>query len=134
MDEEDVPPYGSELRALRGWGSYDPVVGHEGIGTIVKLGPDVEANLHGRKAGVKWLYSACGACAVCTRGHASNCPQQLNAGKRRPGTLQRYVVADARYLTFILDGVPDEEAAPLLCAELTMMGAVWKLEDVVERG
>ncbi|KAF6834010.1 Alcohol dehydrogenase 3, mitochondrial [Colletotrichum musicola] len=125
---------GSELRALRRWGSYDPVVGHEGVGTIVKLGPDVDANLHGRTAGVKWLYSACGACAACAKGHANTCPRQLNTSKQRPGTLQRYVVANARYLTLIPDGVPDEEAAPLLCAGLTMMGAVGKLEGEVERG
>ncbi|KAF6827056.1 Alcohol dehydrogenase 3, mitochondrial [Colletotrichum plurivorum] len=125
---------GSELRALRGWGSYNPIVGHEGVGVVVELGAGVDSNLRGRRAGVKWLYSACSACAACARGHGNNCPRQLNTGKQRPGTLQRYVVADARYLTLIPDGVRDEEAAPLLCAGLTMMGAVSKLEGEVERG
>ncbi|KAF4815497.1 Alcohol dehydrogenase 2 [Colletotrichum tropicale] len=119
---------GSETRAFRGWGVYDPIVGHEGVGRIVKLGPGVSEEFLGQKVGVKWLYSACGTCSVCVRGHQNNCPKQLNTGKHRPGTLQQYVVADSRYVTKIPDGLPDAEVAPLLCAGLTMMGAVSKLE------
>ncbi|OLN86100.1 Alcohol dehydrogenase 3, mitochondrial [Colletotrichum chlorophyti] len=125
---------GSEVRAFRGWGVYDRIIGHEGIGKVVKLGENVADDLLGRIVGVKWLYSACGACSVCLRGHANNCPNQLNTGKHRPGTLQHYVVADSRYLTLIPDGVAAPDAAPLLCAGLTMMGAVSKLEGDLSRG
>ncbi|KAK1977059.1 chaperonin 10-like protein [Colletotrichum cereale] len=125
---------GSEVRALRGWGAYDPIVGHEGVGVVVGLGEDVPEPLLGQRVGVKWLYSACGACSACARGFSNNCPGQLNTGKHRPGTLQRYVVADARYLTRIPAGVNDEEAAPLLCAGLTMMGAVSMLDGELSRG
>ncbi|WQF89519.1 Putative alcohol dehydrogenase, zinc-type, GroES-like superfamily, NAD(P)-binding domain superfamily [Colletotrichum destructivum] len=124
---------GSEVRALRGWGSYDPIVGHEGIGSVVKLGGHVPESLLGRKVGVKWLYRACGECSVCVRGFSNNCPKQLNTGKQRPGTLQQYVVADSRYLTPIPRGISDEEAAPLLCAGLTMMGAVSMLDNDLSR-
>lgn len=37
------------------------------------------------------------------------------------------MIADARYVTEIPDGLPGEVAAPLLCAGLTMAGAVSKL-------
>ncbi|TQN69649.1 Alcohol dehydrogenase 2 [Colletotrichum shisoi] len=124
---------GSEIRALHGWGSYDPIVGHEGIGSVVKLGDHVPESLLRRKVGVKWLYRACGECSVCIRGFSNNCPKQLNTGKQRPGTLQQYVVADSRYLTPIPRGISDEEAAPLLCAGLTMMGAVSMLDNNLSR-
>ncbi|KAK2055423.1 GroES-like protein [Colletotrichum caudatum] len=125
---------GSEVRALRGWGVYDPIVGHEGVGIVVGLGDAAPPSLLGQRVGVKWLYRACGACSSCARGFPNNCPAQLNTGKHRAGTLQRYVVADARYLTRIPPGLGDEEAAPLLCAGLTMMGAVSMLDGELSRG
>ncbi|KAL0937974.1 putative alcohol dehydrogenase [Colletotrichum truncatum] len=125
---------GSETRALRGWGAYDPIVGHEGVGIVVRLGPSAPPDLLGRKVGVKWLYSACGTCSACVRRHHNNCPKQINTGKQRPGTLQQFAVADSRYLTVIPEGLDDAEVAPLLCAGLTMMGAVSKLQGELERG
>ena len=49
---------GSEVRAVSGWGPYDPIVGHEGVGTVVQQGENVNPGLMGRGVGVKWLYSA----------------------------------------------------------------------------
>ncbi|RGP72893.1 alcohol dehydrogenase [Fusarium longipes] len=125
---------GSEIRALSGWGAYDSIVGHEGIGTVVKLGQDVGATLLNKRVGVKWLYSACGMCTICKRGYHNNCPKQLNTGKHVPGTLQEYMIADARHVTEIPDDIPGEVAAPLLCAGLTMAGAVSKLVGYADKG
>ena len=86
----------------------------------------------GQRVGIKWLYSACGKCTPCQRGFPNNCPKQQNTGKHVPGTLQQYAVADARYVTTITDDVSSEVAAPLLCAGLTMSGALSKLTDVAE--
>jgi propanol-preferring alcohol dehydrogenase len=84
--------------------------------------------------GVKWLYSACGTCTICKKGYPNNCPKQLNTGKHVPGTLQEYMIADARYVTEIPGGLAGEVAAPLLCAGLTMAGAVSKLKGYAEKG
>jgi propanol-preferring alcohol dehydrogenase len=48
--------------------------------------------------------------------------------------LQQYVIADARFLTLIPEGVADEVAAPLLCAGLTMVGALGRLDNDVHPG
>lgn len=85
----------------------------------------------GERVGVKWLYSACGTCSVCSRGWYHNCALQRNTSRNVPGTLQQYVVADARFLTRIPAGLKEEVAAPLLCAGLTMVGAVEKLDSSV---
>ncbi|CAK7214715.1 hypothetical protein SEUCBS140593_002284 [Sporothrix eucalyptigena] len=126
---------GSEIRALNGWGVYNPIVGHEGVGTVVQAGDDVGSSLLGQRVGVKWLYSACGdaagvpACSACCRGFANNCSRQTNTGRHVPGTLQQYVLADARFVTTNFPPtLPSEVVAPLLCAGLTMMGAVGKVD------
>ncbi|CAI4217774.1 unnamed protein product [Parascedosporium putredinis] len=118
------------LRALYGYGPYQTVVGHEGVGTVVKLGPGVQDDFLHQRVGVKWVYSACGECAICRKGFENNCPNQINTGRHVAGTLQQYVVADARYVTPIPADLPSETAAPLLCAGLTMAGAVSKLRDL----
>jgi propanol-preferring alcohol dehydrogenase len=116
------------------WGLYNSIIGHEGVGTVVKAGHEVPEYLLGERVGVKWLYSACNECSVCKRGFPHNCAQQLNTSRHVPGTLQQYVIADARFLTRIPEGVADEIAAPLLCAGLTMVGALSKLENELQPG
>jgi len=102
------------------------------VGIVVKTGPGVAEAMIGQRVGIKWLYSACGECTICQRGFENNCPKQVNTGRGASGTLQQYAVADARYVTRIPDGVPGEVAAPLLCAGLTMAGAIKKLENVAD--
>jgi propanol-preferring alcohol dehydrogenase len=48
--------------------------------------------------------------------------------------LQQYVVADAEFVTRIPEGVKSEIAAPLLCAGLSLAGAVSKLTPEVNPG
>jgi propanol-preferring alcohol dehydrogenase len=48
--------------------------------------------------------------------------------------LQQYVVAHANFVTMIPDGVKSEVAAPLLCAGLSLIGAVSKLEPECQPG
>lgn len=120
----------SEIRALLAWGVYNPIVGHEGVGTVVKAGDDYGTSLLGKRVGVKWLYSACGDCSICRRGCPNNCQQQLNTGKHVSGTLQQYVIADARYVTTrIPESLASEVVSPLLCAGLTMMGGLAKVDS-----
>ncbi|KAL6872133.1 GroES-like protein [Trichoderma novae-zelandiae] len=120
---------GSEVRALLGWGNYKPVVGHEGVGTVVKAGDDVPESLLGQRVGVKWLHSACSQCSHCKTSSQNHCVTPVFTGLHVQGTLQQYVVADARYLTRIPDELPGEVAAPLLCAGLTMAGGIAKLDQ-----
>lgn len=51
------------------------VGGHEGVGTVVKLGPGSEAGSVkvGDRVGVKWVSSACGACPACLEGADGVC-------------------------------------------------------------
>lgn len=122
------------MRAVLGWGAYNSIIGHEGVGTVVKAGPNVSPSLMGQRVGFKWLYNACIECSICQRGFFQNCPKQLNTSRHVPGTLQQYAIADARFITRIPEGVPDEVAAPLLCAGLTMAGALAHLDNELQPG
>ncbi|KAE8381649.1 chaperonin 10-like protein [Aspergillus bertholletiae] len=119
----------SEIRAVLAWGAYNPIIGHEGVGTVIQIGAKVSPSLLHQRVGVKWLYSACTACSACRRGFSHYCAQQKNTSRHVPGTLQQYVIADARFITRIPETVADEVAAPLLCAGLTMAGAMGRLDD-----
>jgi propanol-preferring alcohol dehydrogenase len=126
----------SDVRALLGWGPYNPIPGHEGIGTVVALGPSTTPStlLH-KRVGIKWLHSACDSCSACASSWPNNCAKQLNTGKGDvAGTLRQYTIGVAKYLTVVPDEVESEVAAPLLCAGLSMAGAVGQLEPEVKKG
>lgn len=124
----------SDCMNVEGRGKYTEIPGHEGVGHVVQLGPDVDQTLLGERVGVKWLWSACGECTSCAKGKENHCGKQKNTGRSVLGTLQQYFVAHADFLTRIPEGVKSEVAAPLLCAGLSLAGAVSKLLPEVQPG
>ncbi|KAL3445686.1 alcohol dehydrogenase 2 [Aspergillus insuetus] len=102
------------------------VGGHEGVGKVVKLGAGAEASglKIGDRVGIKWLASACGQCAPCQDGADGLCFNQKVSGYYGPGTFQQYILGPAHYVTPIPDGLPSDEAAPLLCAGVTVYAAL----------
>jgi len=119
---------------LNGWPSLPvptaagQIGGHEGVGKVVKLGPGAEISTVkvGDRVGVKWISSACGTCPACYEGLDGVCFNQKNSGYFSPGTFQQYVLGPANYVTPIPDGVSSAEAAPLLCAGVTVYAALRK--------
>ncbi|KAJ5342412.1 hypothetical protein N7541_011536 [Penicillium brevicompactum] len=102
------------------------VGGHEGVGRIVKLGAGTEAsNLKiGDRVGVKWVSSVCGHCQPCRAGVDGICSNQKVSGYYTPGTFQQYTLGPANYVTPIPEGLDSAEAAPLLCAGVTVYSAL----------
>ncbi|KAF2851678.1 alcohol dehydrogenase [Plenodomus tracheiphilus IPT5] len=124
----------SDCMNVEGLGINTEIPGHEGIGHVVKLGPGVSDSLLGKRVGIKWLWSACKECNSCRKGKINHCAKQKNTGRSVLGTLQQYVVAHAEFVTLIPEGVRSEVAAPLLCAGLSLAGAVSKLGPEVQAG
>ncbi|OGE53395.1 hypothetical protein PENARI_c008G09390 [Penicillium arizonense] len=102
------------------------VGGHEGVGKIVKLGAGTESsNLKiGDRVGVKWVSSACGHCQPCQAGSDGLCFNGKVSGYYTPGTFQQYTLGPANYVTPIPDGLDSAEAAPMLCAGVTVYSAL----------
>jgi alcohol dehydrogenase, propanol-preferring len=93
-----------------------PVIpGHQAVGRVVAIGPEVDGWRVGQRAGVGWLASACGHCDHCQRGQENLCPEARFTGWDRDGGYAGQLVARADF-AFHLDGPLDDlAAAPLLC-------------------
>ncbi|KAJ5987031.1 hypothetical protein N7451_011396 [Penicillium sp. IBT 35674x] len=102
------------------------VGGHEGVGKIVKLGPGTESSglKIGDRVGIKWVASACGNCLPCQAGTDGLCFNQKVSGYYTPGTFQQYALGPANYVTPIPESLPSAEAAPMLCAGVTVYSAL----------
>ncbi|KAH8698285.1 putative alcohol dehydrogenase [Talaromyces proteolyticus] len=102
------------------------VGGHEGVGHIVKLGPGAETSglKLGDRVGVKWVSKACTSCQACFAGADGCCFNQQISGYYTPGTFQQYTLGPANYVTPIPDSLSSVEAAPMLCAGVTMLSAL----------
>ncbi|KAF2758406.1 alcohol dehydrogenase [Pseudovirgaria hyperparasitica] len=124
----------SDCRNVLGMGEYTEIPGHEGVGKVVTVGLNVNEDLIGKRVGIKWLWTACRNCSSCSQGRANNCSKQGNTGRTCWGTLQQYAVADAAFVTHIPDGIASEVAAPLLCAGLSLAGAVSLVAPEVQPG
>ncbi len=74
------------------------VPGHEGVGYVAALGPEVKHLKEGDAEGVPWLYTACGFCEHCITGWETLCESQLNTGYGVDGGYAEYVTADSRYV------------------------------------
>ncbi|CAG7944261.1 unnamed protein product [Penicillium salamii] len=102
------------------------VGGHEGVGKVVKLGADTDASglKIGDKVGIKWISSVCGNCQPCQAGADGICFNQKVSGYYTPGTFQQYTLGPASYVTPIPESLDSAEAAPLLCAGVTVYSAL----------
>lgn len=100
------------------------VPGHEGVGLVAAVGPGVTEAADGDRVAVPWLGWACGACEYCASGWETLCPNQHNTGYSVDGGFAEYVLADAKFVGHVPDGVDPLDAAPLTCAGVTTYKAV----------
>jgi propanol-preferring alcohol dehydrogenase len=100
------------------------IPGHEGVGIVEELGPDVTEVELGDRVAMPWLGYACGTCDYCVSGWETLCLEQKNMGYSIDGGLGEYATAYARYVVRVPDGVDPLDAAPLTCAGVTTYKAV----------
>lgn len=102
----------------------DPfILGHEGIGRVAAIGPDVDGWAVGDRAGAAWQHDTCGTCEECRSGREDFCQVHRAHGFNVPGTFAEYVIAKADFAVRIPEG-PATDLAPLMCAGLTAYGAL----------
>jgi propanol-preferring alcohol dehydrogenase len=99
-------------------------LGHEGIGRVEGVGPDVTTASVGDRVGITFLASTCGQCELCLSGRERYCARQLNSGYTTHGALANLAVVRAQYLAKIPDSLNASEAAPICCAGWTAYGSV----------
>ena len=137
---------GTDLHSVRGeWTRPTPIVlGHEGAGTIERVGSAVTSLRPGDEVVLSWAPS-CGVCADCRRGRPATCvPLHRAIGNgtlvdgttgmsldgetvyrgTATGALSELLVVSERVALPTGGGIPLEHAALLGCAALTGVGAV----------
>jgi propanol-preferring alcohol dehydrogenase len=95
------------------------IPGHEAVGSVAAVGPDVRNIREDDRIGVPWLHSACGVCEYCITGWETLCKEQKNTGYSVNGGFAEYVLAPAAYVGHISNNLGFTDAAPILCAGVT---------------
>ena len=104
------------------WGmsQYPFIPGHEIIGSVTAVGPQVRSLKTGQRVGLGWQSNSCGVCEWCTQGLENLCPSSEATCVHRHGGYASRVRANARFVVPIPDALPSEQAAPLLCGGITV--------------
>ncbi|KAI8725675.1 PKS-ER domain-containing protein [Fusarium sp. LHS14.1] len=114
---------------------------HEIAGKILEVGPDVPktrgifAGLHVGVPGR--AYHPCGTCYECKNtgcdeiGYSPYCPLAGNLGLTQDGGFQEFCLVDSRQVAPLPEGLSPLQAAPLMCAGLTIWSAL--RHDAVQR-
>ncbi|MFP6584850.1 MAG: alcohol dehydrogenase catalytic domain-containing protein [Candidatus Hydrogenedentota bacterium] len=112
------------------WEIVDPLVkrdltlGHEAVGVVEALGDGVTNRAIGDRIAAPFLRSSCGECKQCRRGEENHCPNVTVLGMTHDGSHAEYVVVLADFVVPVPDGVRPEQAAPLACAGMSVLGGL----------
>jgi len=103
-------------------------IGHEYMGTVVKLGPSVDEYAVGDRVTVE-VHAGCGRCARCRQGMYTSCLNygDLAKGHRAngfttDGGFAQYAVNNVNTLVHVPDDMTDEEATLVVTAGTSMYG------------
>ena len=92
--------------------------------TIDAVGEDVTQWKPGQRVGVGWHGGHCFKCDPCRRGHFILCKFKKITGISYDGGYAEYVVVPAEAVAAIPDDLPPDQAAPLLCAGITVFNSM----------
>lgn len=117
-------------QARNEWGNsiYPMVPGHEIVGRVKRVGPEVTRFEEGHLAGVGCFVDSCRVCGNCKEGEEQYCENHLVAtynGTERDEKTPTYggyssqIVVDESYTLKLSPDIPLAEVAPLLCAGIT---------------
>ena len=110
-------------------------LGHEIVGEVVELGPDVtsgEARIGDRRVVYPWI--GCQACPTCLSGDEHLCGAPRALGVNADGGYASHVVVPAPKYLFDYDGLDDALACTYACSGLTAYGALKKAAEILKHG
>jgi D-arabinose 1-dehydrogenase-like Zn-dependent alcohol dehydrogenase len=101
-------------------------LGHEGVGIVEQLGPNVTHLKKGDRVGWGYEHDSCGHCQECLKGNETYCPERAMYGDadKDQGSFATHAVWREAFLFKIPDSLSDEVAAPLMCGGATVFNAL----------
>lgn len=119
-----------QVREEWGRATFPMVPGHEIVGRVAELGPDVQGFTLGETVGIGCFVDSCRECDACTSGLENYCQRGETAwtynstnprtGEITYGGYSTSIVADAGYVLHVASTLDSAGAAPLLCAGITL--------------
>ncbi|WP_329384281.1 NAD(P)-dependent alcohol dehydrogenase [Streptomyces sp. NBC_01351] len=111
-----------------GGGVFPMVPGHEIAGVVTAVGPGVTQHRTGDRVGVGCMVDSCRNCDNCRGGQEQFCANGAVETYNSPGPdggptyggYSTHIVVDENFVLRIPEGIPLAEAAPLLCAGITL--------------
>ena len=103
---------------------YPRVPGHEIAGRIDAVGDGVTQWQPGQRVGVGWHGGHCFVCEPCRRGDFTLCRNGKITAITHDGGYAEYMITPAQAVAAIPGDLPAAEAAPLLCAGITVFNAL----------
>ncbi|RSI12495.1 Alcohol dehydrogenase 1 [Streptococcus sanguinis] len=100
------------------------VLGHEGIGIVKEIAPDVKKLKVGDRVSVAWFFEGCGACEYCTTGRETLCRTVKNAGYSVDGGMAEQCIVTADYAVKVPEGLDPAQASSITCAGVTTYKAI----------
>ena len=136
----------SDLHHCRGdWGNpkMPAIPGHEIVGVVTAVGPEVTAHKVGDTVAVGTVIDSCLSCRECDEGWEQFC---LNGsvytyggtdkvdGSITQGGYSDHIVTRAHFVFALPDGLDPARAAPLLCAGITSWSPLRQYKEHVAPG
>ncbi|GKV43185.1 hypothetical protein SLEP1_g50509 [Rubroshorea leprosula] len=110
-----------------GMSNYPMVPGHEVVGEVAEVGSNVTKFKVGDVVGVGCIVGCCRNCRPCNTDNEQYCNKKIwsyndkyTDGNPTQGGFAAAMVADQKFVVKIPDGLVPEQAAPLLCAGVTV--------------
>lgn len=110
-----------------GIGTYPMVPGHEIVGSVAALGPEVVQFQAGDRVGVGWQRGACLSCEACGHGDENLCAANQATCVGHHGGFADRIRLDSRFAFPIPAALASEVAAPLLCGGVTVYSPLRRL-------
>ncbi|KAJ9552025.1 hypothetical protein OSB04_016070 [Centaurea solstitialis] len=115
------------IRNDHGTSNYPMVPGHEVVGEVMEVGSDVSKFKVGDTVGVGLLVGCCNTCRPCAAEEEQYCNKKIwtyndiyTDGKPTQGGFSASMVVHQKFVVKIPKGLAPEQAAPLLCAGVTV--------------
>lgn len=103
-------------------------LGHEIVGTVVAVGPQVDASagvrVGDRRVVFPWI--GCGRCALCAEGQEHLCGAPQGLGVQHDGGFADHVLVPHPRVLLEFEPLAEDQAATLACAGLTAYSAMRK--------
>ncbi len=103
---------------------FPRVAGHEVAGVVEAVGDGVDHIAVGKRVGIGWHGGHDGTCDACLAGRFQGCENAKITGVTTDGGYAEFLVIPAVACAPLPNGMPFEQAAPLMCAGVTSFNAL----------